>query len=95
VRPDGTWRMAAPCAACPFNETGPGRALRNSLRPGRFKEICAGLRRDGHFQCHKTGRETGDGSELLCAGALAWQEKRGLSSQYVRIAERLGHLRGN
>lgn len=90
LRPDGTWRMAAPCADCPFNETGPGRILRDSLKPGRFSQILVALRHDGHFQCHKTGRETGDGSELLCAGALAWQEQRGLSSQYVRIAERLG-----
>jgi hypothetical protein len=81
--------MPAPCADCPFNAKGPGLRLRFGLRPGRWREILSALRRDGHFLCHKTTGETGDGSNLLCAGAMAWQERRGLPSQLVRIMERL------
>jgi hypothetical protein len=83
------WRMAAPCADCPFSSSRAGVFLRKTLRLGRMREIETALRNDGHFVCHKTARTTGDGSELVCAGAMAWQEKRGLSSQYVRICERL------
>lgn len=84
------WRMAEPCVNCPFNTKGEGLVLRRSLRPGRWRDILAALRADQHFICHKTTSDTGDGSNLVCAGALAWQEARGLSSQYQRICERLG-----
>ena len=83
------WRMPTACVDCPFNATGPGRRLRDALRPGRYRSILAGLRRGEHFLCHKTTRETGDGSNKVCAGALAYQERLGVSSQYVRMCERL------
>lgn len=87
------WRMARPCVDCPFNETGKGLALRRSLRAGRWREILTGLRRGEHFMCHKTTRETGDGSNRTCAGSIAWQEARGLTSQYQRVCERLAAWR--
>ena len=83
------WRMPTPCANCPFNSDGSGLALRKSLRPGRFGEIRRVLASGGDFTCHKTALETGDGSELLCAGALDWQKKHRVSSQMARIYERL------
>lgn len=63
--------------------------LRKSLHPERWREILGGLKRGDHFICHKTGDETGDGSNLICAGAMEWQHKRGLTSQYERVCERL------
>lgn len=86
------WRMEKPCADCPFNSKGPGLRLRRSLRPGRFAEITEGLRRGGHFECHKTTRSTGDGSRLVCAGSIAWQAKRGIVSQYQRVCESLAYF---
>lgn len=88
-----TWRMAAKCADCPFQKAGKGLALRRSLRPGRWREILAGLRRDEHFICHKTTRDTGNGKNLVCAGSIEWQEERGLSSQYQRVCERIAAWR--
>ncbi len=86
------WKMEVPCANCPFSDSAGGRALAKSLHPGRLAEIKRDLKRDQHFICHKTTRETGNGTNLICAGAMAWQEERGLSSQYQRICERLDAL---
>lgn len=83
------WRVKTPCADCPFNKSGDGLHLRKSLAKGRWQEIISGLKRDGHFTCHKTTHETGNGSNLICAGALDWQAEHGYSSQYARICERL------
>lgn len=85
------WRMESPCANCPFNETGPGRELRDTLRPGRFAGILADLRRGSIFPCHKTTVDGGAkrGQELLCAGAIEWQEENGCTSNYQRVCERL------
>lgn len=81
--------MERQCADCPFARSGPGLRLRRSLAPGRWREILAALRADLHFTCHKTTRDAGDGSQLVCAGALDWQAARGLSSNFQRICERL------
>ncbi len=86
------WRMKEPCSNCPFNKSGEGLKLRRSLRPGRWAEITRGLLGGGHFHCHKTTKETGEGSELMCAGAIRFQERRGVSSQMVRWMERLDWL---
>jgi hypothetical protein len=77
--------MKEACVDCPFNKDGPGAHLRRTLR--RWGEIQRGLLRGEHFLCHKTTDETGDGSHLLCAGAIAFQDEHGVSSQYVRICE--------
>ena len=84
--------QAASCADCPFNETGPGRHLRNTLRPGRFDSILADLREGKVFLCHKTTPETGDGSEKVCAGALAYQRRNGCVPDGVQVAERLAAI---
>jgi len=84
-----TWRVDKMCADCPFQSKGPGLHLRKSLQRDRWLEILSGLRIQGHFICHKTTDETGNGSDLVCAGAIEWQNKHKLSSQYVRICERL------
>lgn len=83
------WRMPAMCADCPFASSGPGLHLRRTLERGRWREIQTALLNNQHFTCHKTTDETGDGSKLMCAGAIAWQEKRGVSSNLQRIMERL------
>lgn len=83
------WRMPEPCRDCPFNKSGPGLRLRRSLASGRMAEIKRGLRRGDYFTCHKTTVETGNGSRLLCAGALAYQEAQGVSSNYQRVCERI------
>jgi len=83
------WKMAQPCRDCPFNSRGPGLHLRRSLRPGRWIIILNGLRKGEHFLCHETTHETGNGSNLICAGAMAWQDKRGLSSNLQRVMERV------
>lgn len=85
------WRMKEKCADCPFSKTGPGLHLRRTLRPGRWREILASLRRGEHFCCHKTTNETGDGSNLICAGTIEWQEKHGCVAQFVQICERIDY----
>jgi hypothetical protein len=87
-----SWRMKAMCDNCPFQKSGAGLRLKRSLPRLRWYGILKLLQRDGHFTCHKTSDETGDGSNLMCAGAIAWQEKRGLSSNLQRVMERLDRL---
>lgn len=87
------WRMAKPCADCPFNKKGPGLRLRRTLARGRWKEITDGLKAGAYFMCHKTTAETGNGTNLLCAGSIAYQEERGTSSNYQRVCESLEYFR--
>lgn len=89
-----SWRMEKMCANCPFAKSGPGKHLRESLRSERWREILTVLRRDGHFTCHKTTDETGDGSNLMCAGAIEWQEKHAVVGQFQRIMERIDYFHG-
>ena len=86
------WKMATMCANCPFAAEGPGLRLRNSLAKRRWAGILRALRSDLHFICHHTSDATGDGTNLVCAGALEWQQKRGLASNYQRVCERLDTL---
>ncbi len=82
------WRMDKPCVDCPFNSSGPGLRLRKSLAATRWREIRSSLIQGNHFTCHKTTHEAGNGSNLICAGAIEWQEERGVTSQLQRIMER-------
>ncbi len=85
-----TWRMAKQCEDCPFAASGPGLRLRKSLQSGRWREILNLLRADKHFLCHKTTDETGNGTNLVCAGSIEWSEKHRVPpSQFQRIMERL------
>ncbi len=87
------WRVKKPCADCPFNTKGPGLHLRRSLGPGRWKEITGSLKEGAYFMCHKTTGETGNGTNLLCAGSIAYQAKRNTSSNYQRVCEALDYHR--
>lgn len=50
--------------------------MRNSLRPGRFTEICQSIWQGGYFPCHKTTTFDDDGEvlpsqkERQCRGAV-------------------------
>jgi hypothetical protein len=79
--------LITPCAQCPFL-----KKMARGFDLARLEEFAA-----GSFHCHQTGNqdeETGDytptADSLACAGALIYLEKRGRSSQMMRIAERLG-----
>ena len=87
------WRMPSLCEDCPFAKSGLGKQLADSLHPDRLKLIKHGLRNGEYFVCHKTTRETGDGSNLVCAGALAYQEQRSVRSKYQQICEQLAGCR--
>lgn len=80
------------CSNCPFNETGPGRQLRDGLVPGRFESIKADLDQRMTFNCHKTTHETGDGTEKICAGALAYQRQNNCVPDAVQIGERIAAM---
>lgn len=80
------------CADCPFHNAGPGRYLRRTLHPGRWREILKSLRDDSHFICHRTTLGTGDGSYQICRGAHEWQlENRGSGSVLFRILKLMPH----
>ena len=82
------WRTAKMCSDCPFAKSGPGAHLRRMLRPSRWREILRDLKMDKYFLCHQTTEETGNGTNLECAGAIAWQEKYNRQpSQHARIME--------
>lgn len=89
-----SWRMERMCSNCPFAKSGPGRALARRLPPGRMADIKRGLLRGEHFTCHKTTHETGDGSDRMCAGAIEWQNERGVTSQLQRTCERIDAIAG-
>lgn len=73
------WRMKEACENCPFIE-GP---MRVSLR--RLPEIERDLLAGKHFLCHKTTRETGNKTNLVCAGALDFQHQHGVISGYEQL----------
>lgn len=67
--------------------------MRKSLRPGRVASIKRGLLRGEFFHCHKTTVSDDDDDPVpgvqarLCAGALAWQNGKGASSNFQRTCE--------
>lgn len=87
------WRTPAMCAICPFQRRGGGLALRKSLAPGRWREILHALRNDRHFHCHMTTDETGNGTNLVCAGSIEWSDKHGVSQNIVRVMQRIDWFR--
>ena len=91
------WRMDEKCADCPFATDGKGAFLASTLKPGRMASIKRELRGSRttpptYFVCHKTTGETGNGTNLVCAGALEYQEARAVYSNYQRVCERLAWL---
>jgi len=88
---DTAWRVEKKCSSCPFMPAGEGKHLWDSLADGRREEILEGLSTAGHFLCHKTTTETGDGTNLVCAGSMEWQKKNGhQESIYVRVCRAIG-----
>ncbi len=91
------WRMPTPCQGCPFSDTEAGRRQLAALTAPRRAQIKRELlgkggREPTHFLCHKTTRECGNGTNLVCAGALAFQEKHGVSSNYQRVCESIEYF---
>ncbi len=74
---------AVPCSTCPFGR-GP-KSLRH-LHPERIVEIADAT----GFTCHKTTRQTGDGTERECAGFMIYKVATDGSTQMMRIAGRIG-----
>jgi len=93
------WRMARPCADCPFNKRGAGYRLRLSLAAGRWREIVAHVLNGDVFWCHKTTGDMEDAdhptpSARACAGSIAFANERGTSSNFQRVCERIEKWRG-
>jgi hypothetical protein len=85
-------QLKRPCANCPFRADIPPY-----LRGGRVREIERGARAGHDFHCHRTikydtedgrGRVTADSER--CAGFAIVLEKEGLTTQMMRIEERIG-----
>jgi hypothetical protein len=94
---------AVPCGYCPFLAKFDGPTdERMFLRPGRRAEFINNMLRDGaDFVCHKTAEVDEDDPEssgtfvrtpdsLSCAGARLVLERGDMSSQMMRIEERVG-----
>lgn len=84
------WKMDTKCDNCPFSTSGPGYLLYRTLRRSRWRAILRNLKTGGHFYCHKTTPETGNGTNLICAGSHDWQIRHtGAPSKLAQIMERL------
>lgn len=89
------------CNDCPFNESGPGRVLRDSLGHGRWTGIQQDIAMEKVFHCHKTVThdEDGDGEQIItgnervCAGALAFQRQHNCVPSGIQVIERLTAMR--
>lgn len=84
------WKVEKMCGNCPFAKEGEGAHLRESLGE-QWPRIIKSLEYSC-FPCHKTTEATGNSTNLICAGALQYQEERGLSPQYKQVMERLSAM---
>lgn len=96
-------REEAMCDNCPFAPSGPGLALRKSLRPGRFNAIAQAVFQGIPFWCHKTTdwdaeeNEDGDeytlvGRERECGGSVAFRRRaQEARAEREALVERLRH----
>lgn len=82
-------RMPQACENCPFSQTEAGLRLRESLEPRRWVGILKGVLAGRHFLCHKTTTETGNGTALVCAGAIETAAAHGVKADLVQVMERL------
>lgn len=85
------WRVDEMCSNCPFMNDGDGLMLREGLGTTRWQGIMSDVLQGRRFDCHKTTRETGNGTDLYCAGALAFQKAHGVHSTYAEICEGLSN----
>lgn len=84
--------LYSPCADCPFRSDRPAFLTR-----ARAREIVRAMKRDQHFDCHKTvdyNTDDGEGGSTnksrICAGFAMMCETEGLPTQMMRIAGRIG-----
>jgi hypothetical protein len=85
------WKTDKKCDNCPFSTSGPGYHLYRSLRRSFWRQLLRDLRQGKHFYCHKTTTETGNGTNLICAGAHEWQLRHiGQPSDLAQVMIRLG-----
>lgn len=87
--------MEKSCNNCPFGKSLGSKIMKKSLCKERMNKIKSQLKQGLHFMCHKTTRETGNGSNKICAGSIEWQKKRGIESNYLRICRRLKAIHDN
>lgn len=97
------WRMKEPCVGCPFANSPGGIRQRKALRPARWRAIKRAVLAGAWFACHKTTGATDDDGDddsmmppagsLYCAGALAFEDTHGVSSNYRRVCENLDYFR--
>jgi hypothetical protein len=80
-----SYNMPRPCTGCPF---GRHEDAVHNLGARRIIDIADA----GGFTCHKTTRETGDGTEKECAGHMIFKLANEGTSQMIRIAGRLGMM---
>ena len=83
------WKMERQCDNCPFADVGSGVHLRESLGVPRFRSILNSLLNGAPFMCHKTSKETGDGTDLYCAGALDYQQQQKIETDYMKLCRNL------
>lgn len=88
------YNLVRPCRGCPFR-TGP-EAVRLSRERAQGIADYLGSNQ-GDFHCHSTLQEDDDSGETVvsasssvCAGALIVLDREGLTTQAMRIGERLG-----
>lgn len=60
-----------------------------TLGPERMQEIKDDLLMGKSFPCHKTTRQTGNGSNLACSGSIEWANRRGVQSDLQQVMGRL------
>lgn len=93
--PATRFALTSPCKHCPFRSD-----ITPYLRADRAAEIAQSIRDGAEFTCHKTtvpdeDDDTGGSMKpgpraAFCAGALATLERGGETSNYTRVAERIG-----
>ena len=83
------WKVEVMCHNCPFRTDGQAIAL----HPHRLPSIKLDLLKGKRFSCHKTTKATGDGTDLYCAGALAFQLERGIHTAYMALCESFQDIR--
>jgi hypothetical protein len=83
------WLRETQCASCPFHEKGKGFQLRNSLNPGRWRQILRDLDRQCHFKCHESLDEDHPENEVVCRGSYEYQAAQGIKSNLAQVMERL------
>lgn len=94
-KPFFKWKVEAMCDNCPFATEGQGLVLQQSLGQRRWDGILTGLLKGDKFPCHKTTKETGNGTDLYCAGALEFQCRLKIETPYMKLCRSFEGTREN